>query len=225
MTEHLPAAPPPGQLPDRRPADDLTVPAGSRVVRIHAHAGRYWQPWWEFRRAAIPNPGRFDAFDAPDVDGVSYFAIAGSDEERARVAVGETSAVATCLAEVVQEKRVLDRLDERSLLIACLTRPLTLLDVSSDWVTGARAGTHVATAPKQRTSQWEASIAHRWPDLHGITWISAVRPPGRALVLWSPRASDELAAAEPQLHRALDDPYISPVLAWAADATGATLVH
>lgn len=230
MTQRLPAAPTSEQLPDRRPADaeddgdDLILPEGSLVVRIYTHAGRQPKPWYGFRNTPIRKPGRFDAFDAPGVDGVCYLAIPDFDKKRARSAAGDASAVATCLAETAQDKRVLDRLDERSLVIAQLTRPLTLLDVSSDWGTRARAGTHLSTAPKQLTSQWGVSIAQRWPDLHGITWISSVRPSGRALVLWSPRAQAELTTAEPQLHRALDDPYIRPVLTWAAHLTGTVLV-
>ena len=229
MTQQLPAAPAPADLPKRRVADasyggdDRTLPAGSRVALVHNHAGRWPRQWWQFRETPIPNPGRFDAFDADGVDGVSYLAIPGFDEEREAVAAGETSAVATCLAETTQGKRVLDRRDERSLLIARLTRPVIVLDVSSDWATRAGAGTHLSTAPRQLTSRWATAIAQRWPDLHGITWISSVRPPGRALVLWSPRASDALATAKPHLHRALDDPYIEPVLAQAAHVTGITL--
>ena len=222
MTEHLDPPPRPEALPERTSADtsygcdDLILRPGSWIVRIYSHAGRHPQRWWEFRQTEIPTPGRFDALDAVGVDGVCYLAIRSADERADPAEPSATSALPTCLAEVLQNRPVLDRLDERSLVIARLTSVVTVLDASSDWAARAGAGAHLSTAPKHLTSQWATAIAQRWPDLQGMTWISSVRPQGRALALWSPRARQQLAGAELFVHRSLADPSIRPELSWAA---------
>lgn len=223
MIERLAPPPPVEELPEPTADELLELPAGVSWARLFFHAERCPRRWDDFRDVALPaNPGRFDAFGASHVEGVAYLALAHQAEPpHAR---GEASALATCVAEHVQAHRVLDRLDERTFAIATLTEPMILLDVSSDWATRTRAGAHLSTAPKAMTSRWAQAIATRWPDLHGVGYRSSVRPAGRAVAVWAPRATSALESSQLVLHRRLDDAVLSGALSWAARVTGTTLL-
>lgn len=224
MTERLPPPPAATELPEPVADELLELPAGTHWARLFFHAGRHPQRWDDFRRVALPaNPGRFDAFGASDVDGVAYLALAQPADRLPHH--GEASALATCVAEHAQPHQVLDRLDERTFAVAVLTEPMTLLDVSSDWATRARAGSHLSTAPKALTSQWAQAIATRWPDLHGVAYRSSVRPAGRAVAAWAPRATHVIHSSQLVQHRRLDDPVLRDgALSWAARVTGTLLL-
>lgn len=226
MSEELPDPPVPGSLPEIRANELLRLEAGASWARIYFHAGDHPTTWDGFRRVPLAAPGRFDAFDAGGVDGVLYAAVPHPYPSSLTGAVvrtrapGDASAVATCLAEMSQPLGVLDRSEQRSLVIAELTETLTLLDVSSDWAARAGAGVHLSSAPKARTSAWARAIAQRWSDLDGIAYISSMRPAGRAVALWAPRASTAVSSSRVRLHRGLTDPLLHPALAWAADQVG-----
>ena len=196
-------------------------------ARIFFHTGAHPLTWDGFRRTPLAKPGRFDAFGATGVDGVLYAAIAQPRPaaESAPSAPGDldASAVATCLAEACQPLGVLDRAAQRTLVIAELTEPLVVLDVSSDWAARAGAGVHLSAAPKAVTSRWAVAIAERWRDLDGVAAISSVRPAGRALALWAPRAQRAVASSRVRLHRGLSDPLLHPTLSWAAQQVDVVL--
>ena len=228
MSEQLPAAPDPESLPEIRTNELLRLDAGASWARIFFHAGDHPTTWDGFRRIALAAPGRFDVFNA-GVGGVLYAAVpyphrcplAGGGLRP--LGPGDASTVATCLAEGCQRLGVLDRPQQRSLVIADLTEPLTLLDVSSDWAARAGAGVHLSSAPKARTSGWATAIAQRWPDLAGVAYISSTRPAGRAVALWAPRAATAVSSSRVRLHRGLTDPLLHPTLAWAADQVGVVI--
>lgn len=190
-----------------------------------------------FCTVSLPNPSRLDAFGAIDVNGVLYAAMphgtATKDEAAgpltaagtaAGTQAGGRSVLATCVAEAAQTTGALDRLWQRTFAVAQVATPMQVLDVSSDWATRAGAGTHLSTGVRRQTSAWATAIATRWPDLHGVAYIAATRPSGRALALWSPRCVPHVASAVLLLRRTLDDPVLSGALAWAAHVTGTTLL-
>ncbi len=228
MTERLPPAPAPQDLPERDDGEVITLPAGGVWARLYLHAGRHPIRWDRFRSSPLPSPGRFDAFGAPDVGGVAYAAIpfgeGGPGQTVHPVRPGDASALATCVAEAAQDTRTLDRLDQRSFAVAELTQPLRLLDLPSDWSTRAGAGAHLSTAPRRETSRWAVSIASRWADVDGVAYVAATRPAGRAIALWSPRARDAVGSSRLLLLRTLDDPALRGALSWAAHVTGVQLL-
>jgi len=228
VTERLAAAPAPDHLPTPDGDELIELRPGSTWARVYFHAGRYPTRWDRFRHEAIAAPGRFDPFGAPGADGVAYAATTLGERVPAEPAPplddGDRSALATCVAEAAQGMATLDRLDQRSLAVAELTRPLRVLDVSSDWATRAGAGTHLSTSARRETCAWAVSIATRWPDLDGVAYIAATRPAGRALALWSPSAATAVTTSTLLLLRTLDDPVLRGPLSWAAHTTGIQLL-
>lgn len=219
MTQQLPEPPAPEDLPEPTTTQIVTVGTGEVWTRMYWHAGRFPTRWDRFRHVAVPTPRRFDAFGAPGVDGVAYGAVPHGPGRQEDI-----SALATCMAETAQGTGVLDRLDRRTFVIAELAAPLRLLDVSSDWATRAGVGTHLSTGPHRVTSRWAWAIATRWPDLHGVAYIAATRPAGRAVALWSPRCAVEVTTSTLLMLRTLDDAVIRDALVWAAHLTGTTLL-
>lgn len=228
MTQRLPPAPASHELPTPLDGEVVELPPGALWARLYFHTGRHPTRWDRFRHVDIPAPSRFDAFAAPAVDGVAYAAVptpAGGPFDVTRpLATGDSSALATAVLEAAQDTRVLDRLDQRSFAVAELTRPLRVLDLSSDWAARAGAGSHLSTAPRRETSRWATTIATRWPELHGVAYTAATRPAGRALALWSPAATTAVTTSQLLLLRTLDDPVLRGALAWAAHTTGVRLL-
>ena len=228
MTERLPPAPDPDDLPDPHTDEIVELQPGAVWARLYFHSGRHPTRWDRFRHVDIPVPSRFDAFGASSVDGVAYAAVptlsGGPFEVTEPLAPGASSALATSVIEAAQDTRVLDRLDQRSSAVAELTRPLRVLDLASDWSARANAGSHLSTAPRRETARWAVAIATRWPDLHGVAYLAATRPAGRALALWSPAAAPAVTSSTLVLLRTLDDPVLRGALAWAAHTTGVRLL-
>ena len=229
MTERLPPAPDPDDLLEPFAGEIVELKPGDTWARLYFHTGRHPTRWDRFRHVDIPVPSRFDAFRAPSVDGVAYAAVptptGGPFEVTEPLAPGESSALATSVLEAAQDTRVLDRLDQRSFAVAELTRPLRVLDLTSDWSARAGAGSHLSTAPRRETARWAVAIATRWPDLDGVAYLAATRPAGRALALWSPAAAPAITTSTLLLLRTLDDPVLRGALAWAAHTTGVRLLR
>ncbi len=228
MTERLPPAPASDELPTPLDGELVELAAGALWARLYFHTGRHPARWDRFRHVDVPAPSRFDAFGAPTVDGVAYAAVptlaGGPFDVIGPLGTGDSSALATSVLEAVQDTRVLDRLDQRSFAVAELTRPLRVLDLASDWAARAGAGSHLSTAPRRETARWAAAIATRWPELHGVAYIAATRPAGRAVALWSPAATEPVTTSKLLLLRTLDDPALRGALAWAAHTTGVQLL-
>lgn len=224
MSERLPPAPPPGELPPFRDDELIELGPGDSWGRVFRHAGRYPSGWDDFRTVPLAKPGRFDAFAAPNVDGVAYIAIPAAADDATIRAPGDRSVLATSIAEIAQDQRALGELDQRTFVVAELIQRLVLLDVSSDWATRAGAGAHLSTAPRMLTSHWGEAIATNWPELAGVAYIASTRPAGRAVAAWAPRAAAAITSSLVRLHRRLDDPVLKEPLSWAADVTGTALL-
>lgn len=219
MSEELPPAPPPDDLPDLQQADLAIVPSGTLWARIYHHVGRHPVAWDEPRTRSMAKPGRFDPFDPADPPGaapqsVMYVALPDPPHPD-RLPAPMAGVLYTVVAEVGQANGpttpTLDRLTQWSLVIARLDQQLELLDLDSDWSMRAHAGSHLSTAPRVETSAWAFSIATRWPELAGVTYRPSTRPPGRAAALWRP-ASDVVAPSSVELVRELSDPSLRPAL-------------
>jgi len=228
VTQQLPPAPAPHELPTPLDGEIVELEAGALWARLYFHTGRHPTRWDRFRHVDIPAPSRFDAFGAPKVDGVAYAAVptraGGPFEVTGPLAAGDSSALATSGLEAAQDTRVLDRIDQRSFAVAELTRPLRVLDLASDWAARTGAGSHLSTAPRRETARWATAIASRWPELHGVAYTAATRPAGRAIALWSPAATASVITSKLLLLRTLDDPVLRGALAWAAHTTGVRLL-
>lgn len=193
------------------PVDDLrrirpgrhTLRSGSLLARIYAREGRYPGRWNDFRHAGPLASARFD-HHVPD--------------ERRGVLYGAAS-MATCIAEVFQGTRIVDRAgDGRCFTAFRTTRSVRLLDMTGDWPTRAGASQAIASGPRSRAQAWARVIYEAYPSLEGAWYPSSMHGGHPAIVLFE-RAADSLPA-EPEVDVPLTHPGLLPDLIRVCNALG-----
>ncbi len=234
MSERLRDPLPP--LPELQPGDTTTITAGAKLYRIYNRLGahltrpdqlRIWGP--------IPT-ARFDHHEPPagmhaDPDSVTaatgYYSIDPPTPSAPRPGhlLALDSPIVTAVAEAFQGNRIIACSDRKGLAIIRTMDDIEVLDLSSGWATRAGAGNHLSTGPHPTTKRWARAIHDAYPDLAGMTWVSSVHPPGRALVL-NERAADGKGVVASRLHfdRPLSDGMSSALMAAAASVIGYAIV-
>lgn len=195
--------PPPVDDLRRIPPERHTLRTGSPVVRVYARGGRYPSRWNDFRYAGPIPSARFDHHVPGDRRGVLY---------------GATS-IRTCVAEVFQGTRVIDRVaDDRCLTAFRTTRAIRLLDLTGDWPTRAGASQAIASGLRNRAQAWARTIYDAYPALDGLWYPSSMHGGHPAVVLFE-RAADALPT-DPELDVPLTHAGLLPDLTRAANALG-----
>jgi hypothetical protein len=200
--------PPAGGL--KLPAETVTLAARTPLARIYFVGGRHPAAWNGFRYFG-PTASRFDHHDPPP-------------------AVSKTKAIlyaardaTTCLAEVFQATRVIDRtLDAPWLAVFETTRDLTLLDLTGAWPTRAGASMAINSGPRPRARRWSQAIHAAYPGVEGILHASSMHANKPAVALYE-RAQNALASA-PSFNRALSDAALAPSIGTAATTLGYRIV-
>ncbi len=187
-------------------APDLrVVPSGQELVRIYFQGGRHPTAWNTFRHYG-PASARYDHHLPPprlQERGILYAALHAT----------------TCLAEVFQARRVIDRRQNDPWLVALIVAaPLTLLDLTGAWPTRASASMAISTGFHARTRRWSQAIYAAYPAIDGLWYASSMHANQPALALYE-RAAGKLAPA-PLYHRALADPLLAGKLEHAAALFG-----
>jgi hypothetical protein len=198
------------KLPWPDPTKIATVGAAVVAVdrdlwRLHTPAGDYPLRWNELRTFG-PLPGaRFDPWPPPPEDrrtdpvtsGVGYFAFD----------------IATCLAEVFQARRIVDREGGVQLTAFKPTRQLHLLDLRGAWPIAIGASHLINSGPKDRCRAWAHAIRSVHPGYDGLMHTGMA---GRDCVaLYAPQ-SDAFPAL-PAFSKPLADPALDPYIAKAAE--------
>jgi RES domain len=117
---------------------------GTSLWRVYFRAGRYPSVWYEFRRFGPLSTARFDHHE-PDA--------AGNPWSQDRAILYAALQGPTCIAEVFQSTRIIDRHARSLWLVAFSTaRDLVLLDLCSTFPTRAGASMAINTGPR-----------HHWP--------------------------------------------------------------
>ncbi len=198
----FPWPPPPDEL-RLVPSDRHSLRAGTQVARIYPRRGPYSTTWRQFRFDG-PLPGaRFDHHVAGDLRGVLYGA----------------RHLATCVAEVFQGSRLVDRVAaDRCLAGFRLTRSVRLLDLTRDWPTRAGASQALASGPRPRAQAWARTIYEAYPGIDGIWYPSSMHGGHAAFVLFE-RAERALPPS-PDLDVPLSHPGLLPDLVRAAGSLG-----
>jgi hypothetical protein len=172
--------------------------------RLHRCAGENVVPWNELRFWG-PSHARFDPQElppGPSDRGVSYSSID----------------IATCLAEVFQDRRTVNTSRGSPYLTAWRpTRIMHLLDLSGTWPIRNGASHLLNTGPYDLCRGWARAIYRRWPDLDGLWHLSAMT--GRPEVTMFTAARDTFPA-RPLFSRPLDDPGTRGWIVAAADEIG-----
>jgi|SRR5215472_1639223 len=179
---------PPAALEE--PAEIKVLPAETQLWRVHYLGGTYPSAWNEFRFWG-PTTSRFDHHTPPatkQTRGVMYLA----------------DWPTTCLAEVFQATRVIDRKRDEPWLTGFETaRDLRLLDLTGAWPTRAGASMAINAGPRPRAQRWSRLIYETYEDIDGLHYCSSMHANEPAVALYE-RARSALPAA-PIFSRALAD--------------------
>ncbi len=201
--------PPPPEALAQVSAEIRNVAAGETLWRLYFRGGRH-PTFWNGFRSFGPTGSRFDHQLPP----------AQPQERRILYCATEGP---TCLAEVFQDSRVIDRAARDPWLAAFeLIQPLSLLDLSGLWPTRAGASMAINTGPRPRARRWAQAIYQAYPDIQGIFYPSSMHANRPAIALWERGA--EAIPPVPVFHRPLLDPSLLPVLSRVAHDLGYGLV-
>lgn len=181
------------------------LPAGTRLWRVYFQGGAHPTTWEAFR-AFGPCDARFDHHLPPrrmQGRGILYAALAGK----------------TCIAEVYQATRLVDRGEASPALVAFETaRDLKLLDLTGSWPTRAGASMALCTGPRVRARRWSQAIYQAFPEVDGLLSASSMHANRPSVALYERAA--ESVPRRPVFHRRLDDPVLLTVLRNAAADLG-----
>jgi RES domain-containing protein len=198
--------------PPRRltiPAAVRVLPEGTTVWRIYFASGPTPTTWQDFRWFG-PTSSRFDHHESPariQTRGILY----GAPEP------------VTCLAEVFQSKRTINRSASSPWLVAFTTeRNLRLLDLMGTWPTRAGASMAIGSGPRPKARRWSRAVYEAYPDVEGLWYASSMHANRPALALYE-RGRAALPAA-PLFHRALSDAALLHRLSAAAITLGYRLL-
>jgi RES domain-containing protein len=201
--------PPPAAILAKTAPEILRVPAGTTLWRLYFRGGRH-PTFWNTFRSFGPIGSRFDHQLPPP-------------RLQERTILYCASEGPTCLAEVFQETRVIDRSARDPWLAAFkLIQPLTLLDLTGSWPTRAGASMAISTGPRPRAQRWAQAIYEAYRDVQGIHYPSSMHANRPAVALWERGA--EALPPMPVFHRPLLDPALLPVLSRVAHDIGYGLV-
>ncbi len=203
----LPLPPAPEAL-EREDGDLVALASHTVLWRAHRCAGEHVVPWHQLRYWG-PTGARFDPQPpppGPSERGVGYTALD----------------VATCLAEVFQQTRVIDTSRGAPYLTAWRpTRPLHLLDLTGGWPIRNGASHVMNTGPHELCRAWARAVVTRWPELDGLWHVSAMT--GRPEVTLFTAAAATFPH-RPLFSRPLADPGTRGWIAAAADLIGYAVV-
>ena len=179
------------------------LPAGTELWRIYFRSGNHHGTWEGFRFFGSVD-ARFDHHVPPP-------------HHQSRGVIYGATEIKTCVAEVFQAKRVLDRRRDDPWLVGFrFGRDVLLHDLTGTWPTAARASMAINTGPRVRAQKWSRAIYEGYPDVEGLWYCSSMNANCPAVLLYE-RAEDALPAA-PFFHRALADPVLfTPLKNAAAD--------
>jgi len=177
------------------------LPAQSWIARVYFAGGRHPSAWNGFRDWGPSPLARFD-HHLPDADGHPH--------RQARAVLYGAPEGLTCIAEVFQQSRAIDRVRRDPFLaIFPLARPVRLLDLTGEFATRMGASLAIHSGPRDRTRRWAIALDDAYA-LAGFRYLSSMHPGAIAYVL-NERARDALPAS-PSFNRALSDPILTDTI-------------
>lgn len=204
----FPEPPPPAVLAERGAAL-IRLEAGAELWRVYLRGGRHATSWSAFR-AYGPTSGRFDHHEPPP-------------RAQARRILYAAPSGQTCLAEVFQDARVIDRQGRAPWLVGFRTAvELTLLDLTGSWPTRVGASMALSSGPRPRARRWSQAIHAAFPEVQGLWYPSAMLANRPAVALYE-RAEAALPRV-PVFNRPLADPALLTPLKNAAYDLGYGLI-
>lgn len=209
----VPRTPSPPQLHALQP-ELKELPAGERLWRVYFRGGHHPTSWSSFRFVG-PTRGRFD-HHIPDEGGTP------TEQERG-ILYGALD-IGTCLAEVFQKTRRIDRWRGEPWLVAFdLQMPLMLLDLTGVFTTRAGASMGLMSGPRPVGRNWARGFYEAYATVHGLYYPSSMHANAPAVALNERALLARAMPQQPAFHRALGDPAILTVLRNAARGLGYAL--
>ena len=199
----FPEPPPAGELAKIPPALKVLL-AGTILFRLYFRRGKHPVSWNTFRSYGPVESSRFDHHLSPGHGrGILY---AAED-------------IGTCLAEVFQKSRQIDRTSQEPWLVGFeLISKLVLLDLTGLWPTKAGASIAINSGRRDRARRWSQAIYEAYPEVQGLYYPSSMYGNHPALALYE-RALTSMSRL-PCFHRPLAHPALHANLRRVADDLG-----
>jgi hypothetical protein len=204
----LPRAPRsrPVLAPDPARGELIVLPPGTELVRVYFVGGPHPSAWRGFRSFG-PTDARFDHHDPPRT------------LSRDRAILYAAGDLTTAVGEVFQRTGLIDVCTaDPYLAILRSARPITMLDLRSDWPTRAGASQALTSGSHASARNWSRAVWEDHPTVEGIAWHSSMHHDGTAYALYE-RAADALEA-DPVTNLTLATRGLELPLTHAADLLG-----
>lgn len=200
----FPEPPSAAELARIRP-DHLPLPAGTRLYRIFSRSGSH-PSYWNAFRAFGPTTSRFDHHCLPQ----------GLQNRRVLYAA---LSLGTCVAEVFQALRVIDRSTNEPWVVEFRLRKwMWLLDLSGEWPTRAGASMALNSGRRDRAQRWARTIYEAYSQIQGLYYPSSMLGNEPCVALFE--RAEIAMPAEPEREAALTEPVLLPELAALAQRIG-----
>jgi hypothetical protein len=192
----------------------VTLPAGSTLARVYYTSSAYPLPWNQFRSFG-PLSFRWD----------HHLPTAGGEpHEQGRTVYYAAMNAVTCLAEVFQATRRIDRVYQAPWLVIFNTlRPLLLLDLTGDCAARMGASMAIHSGSRMRARAWARDLYQAFPAVDGVRYASSMHAGAPALALHERALRAPMFPPRPEFHRALADDVLLGPLKHAAQALGYAL--
>ena len=202
--------PPPTRLELYEPRDEevIQLSASQPVWRIYTRKP-HGSAWNTFRHYG-PTSSRFDHQLAPPASPNRSILYAADN-------------LATCVAEVFQDQRLIDTHTNDPWLVAFfIDYDIRLLDLTGLWPTRAGASMAINSGNRETARAWSRAIYSAFPDIVGLHYASAMHAGAASYTLYD-RARRALSAT-PAFHASLADPQIVTNLLTIAETLGYEMV-
>jgi hypothetical protein len=192
----------------------ITLPAGSALARVYYTSSAHPLAWNQFRSFG-PLNFRWD-HHLPIV--------ADEPREQGRAVYYAAANAVTCLAEVFQATRRIDRVYQAPWLVVFNTlRPLSLLDLTGGFATRMGASMAIHSGSRGRARGWARDLHEAFADAEGLVCGSSMHGGAPAFALNERALRAALFPPHPEFHRALADDVLLDPLKHAAQALGYAL--
>jgi hypothetical protein len=191
------------------------VPEGTTLARAYFTRSRHAVAWNDFRYVG-PLNSRWD-HHVPNAQGAA--------QAQGRGIYYAAADAKTCLAEVFQDTRRIDRAFQAPWLVIFKTlRVLEVLDLTGDFATRMGASMAIHSGSRGRARGWARDLYEAFPTAQGIFYAASMHGGAPAFAL-NERALEggPLFPAHPEFHRALADDAMLDPLKHAAKALGYAL--
>jgi hypothetical protein len=191
------------------------LPAGATLARVYFTRSRHALAWNTFRYTG-PLNSRWD-HHGPNADGAAH--------AHPRGIYYAAADAKTCLAEVFQDTRRIDRAYQAPWLVVFKTLcELEVLDLTGDFATRMGASMAIHSGSRVRARGWARDLYEAFPAAQGILYAASMHAGAPAFAL-NERALERgpFFPAHPEFHRALADDAMLDPLKHAASALGYAL--